>query len=218
MEIFNEVAEALFAFAEGFDGAALLGNVGDRDEDSTEFTRGSQLGNNIEDGPNHLLLRRSPVAKNLVQKRLASAKDSGERALGLGNHRAILAHWSEAEFVDLLADQLIAGNSQEIDDGPVGEHDAPIRVVGNDSDMEIVHQIAKAFFTGAQSFLSGLYFGDVANRDDGMVLAAEIRERAGKQAVTNLTGLGAELNFEVADDAFFGELGEERLAGEWIDP
>ena len=55
MNISDEGAEALFAFAEGFGGAALLGEVGEGDENVGDFARGIELRNGVEEGPDRHL-------------------------------------------------------------------------------------------------------------------------------------------------------------------
>src|SRR5260221_2188914 len=57
VKIADKCAETLFAFAEGFDGAMLLGEIGEREEDIGDFTGGDELGDDIEQGAIDLLGR-----------------------------------------------------------------------------------------------------------------------------------------------------------------
>src|SRR5271157_199196 len=84
VEVADESAETLLAFAESIESFALFGDVGKRGEDTSEIARGIELRNGVEEGPENFIGVRKTPGKDLAPNRLAGGNDRGGGTGGLG--------------------------------------------------------------------------------------------------------------------------------------
>ncbi len=75
VEIANESAETLFAFAEGIQGFALFGDVGERGEDASDVVGGIEFRNGVEKGPEDFIGVRKAPGQDAAANRSAGGED-----------------------------------------------------------------------------------------------------------------------------------------------
>jgi hypothetical protein len=218
VNVADEGAKTFFAFAESFGGATLFGEIGEGDNDAIEFAGRIEFGDSVEEGPDGIGAVGKAPADELTAKRAAGSDDGRDRTEGIGNDGAVLAKRDDAEVVDGFASDLIESEAEKVEDSLVGKEDAVLGVANDDADVEILHEGAETFFAGTEDVFGFLARGDVANHHEGTHAAIEFEEAGGHMANANLTGFGAEVEFDIADVAGLIEAGENRGALGGIDP
>ncbi len=179
VEVADEGAETLFAFAEGVESFALFGDVGERGEDASEIPGGIKFRNGVEEGPRNFIPVRKAPSKDLVANRLSGGNDSGGGAGGFAEGGTVFEERLKTKFLRGLADNISGLESEHVQGGLICELHACLRIERGDPDVKVLDERAEALFVGAEQLFRGLALGDVANDDQGTRLTVEIEQSAG---------------------------------------
>ena len=131
---------------------------------------------------------------------------------------AVLVDGGDAKFGHAFADGEAVGQAKHGVSGAVGEFDASVGRVKNDSNVKIANERAEALFAGAEDVFGLLALGDIADDDERTRLAVEFDNGSAHLADADLAGFGAETKFEVADVAGFAEARKNQVAPVEIHP
>src|SRR3974390_329297 len=218
VEVTDESAKTLFAFAKGVEGAALFGEIGERDNHAREFAGGGKFGDGVEQGPDGVGTAGNPPADETIALRQLGGDGGWDRTEMIGDGSTVFVDGNEIEILDGLADSAIEGDAENVEDSGVGINDAGVGVVPKNADMKVLDERAEAFFTGAKDFLSFLAIGDVADHDKGAARAFEIEERGRQVAEANFARFFAKAKFNVANKAGLGKLQKHFFTERRIEP
>jgi hypothetical protein len=81
VEVADEGAETFFTLAEGFDGAALFGEIREGNQDTADISGGAELRDDIQKGPDGIGAPGDAPADEVTANRLAGSNDHGDEAL-----------------------------------------------------------------------------------------------------------------------------------------
>src|SRR5215471_1600483 len=166
MKVADQSAEALFAFAQGFIGTALLGEVGQRNENVGDSTEGIELRNGVQECPDHFLgLRIAPSDYKIVEG-TARTDHCRDQALRTGKNRAIFAKNFQAKIYFALAGDLFDGHAEHIQSGGIGILNMGLGVAGYDANMEIFDEGAETLFAIAKRSSGAALFGEIGYGDN----------------------------------------------------
>jgi len=162
VKIADEGAEALFAFAKGFGGAALLGEVGEGNEYVRDFAGRIELGNGVEKGPDGLLGVEVAPADYTIVNGAAGGDDRGDQAFGIGEDGAILAKRLEVEVDQRFPGYLLDAKFEHVESGGIGVKDFADGAAGDDANVKIFDEGAEAFFAFSRESQcrGGLFLGN----------------------------------------------------------
>src|SRR5208282_824257 len=218
VEVADESAETLFAFPESVEGLALLGEIGDGNDNAGDFACGVKFRDGVQKGPSNARRGAAAHADNLAANRLFGGQDDGN-GTGLGRQLgAVLAKSEETEIIGGFAEELFILAAKRVLDGLIGKEDANLGVVDDDCHVEIFDERAETLFAGAEEFLRGLAFGDVADGDEAAPPAVEIKQSAGHLPDADEAGFGAITKLAFPKFAGLHELQENLSAAAGIFP
>src|SRR5208283_5318430 len=124
VEVADESAETLFAFPESVEGLALLGEIGDGNDNAGDFACGVKFRDGVQKGPSNARRGAAAHADNLAANRLFGGQDDGN-GTGLGRQLgAVLAKSEETEFIGGFAEELFILAAKRVLDGLIGKEDA----------------------------------------------------------------------------------------------
>jgi hypothetical protein len=218
VKIADEGAEALFAFAKGFGGAALLGEVGEGNEYVRDFAGRIELGNGVEKGPDGLLGVEVAPADYTIVNGAAGGDDRGDQAFGIGEDGAILAKRLEVEVDQRFPGYLLDAKFEHVESGGIGVKDFADGAAGDDANVKIFDEGAEAFFAFSEGVGGAALLGDVADDDESAAAAIEVEKGTGKLAGAKMPGFGLERELHVTDFSVFAELRENAGTQGWFDP
>src|SRR5580704_4324875 len=218
VKIADEGAEALFAFAKGFGGAALLGEVGEGNEYVRDFAGRIELGNGVEKGPDGLLGVEVAPADYTIVNGAAGGHDRGDQAFGIGEDGAILAKRLEVEVDQRFPGYLLDAKFEHVESGGIGVKDFADGAAGDDANVKIFDEGAEAFCAFSEGVGGAALLGDVADDDESAAAAIEVEKGTGKLAGAKMPGFGLERELHVTDFSVFAELRENAGTQGWFDP
>jgi len=121
VDVTDQGAETLFAFPKGLESPALLGEIGDGDDNAGNFACGIKFWDGVQERPSDG--RRAPAAHadHLALNGLFGGQDDGNGP-GLGLQLgAVLAKSKQAEVIGGLAEELFILATKRVLDGLIGK-------------------------------------------------------------------------------------------------
>lgn len=186
VEVADESAKTLFAFAESIEGFALLGDVGKRHEDASEIADGIEFGDGVGQGPEDFSGGGETPGINLAAERLAVTDNERDRASRIRNRGTVFVKRLNTIILGAFSLDIVELEMKHIEGGAIGELQAALGVIQGDADMDVLDKGTEALFVGAKEVLGGPALCDIANNDEGAALAIEIEQSTGHVAKANL--------------------------------
>ena len=121
VDVADQSAETLFAFPKSIESLALLGEIGDGDDNAGNFACGVKFWDGVQERPSDA--RRVPAAHadHLAANGLFGGQDDGN-GTGLGlQFGAVLAKSKEAEFIGGFAEELFILATKRVLDSLIGK-------------------------------------------------------------------------------------------------